>query len=584
MMLSLAFGKQEIILFAMLFNRSFALVARKGVKAKMPCGAFSCEFQKMLKNKKICGSLFLFAFFCLISTIYPAGINQGFFFVLCASFLGCVPLAFLIAVVISALNAVRNGVIRSVLGFPGKVFLLSFVFLALLWVILAFLPCYPAICTTDTEDIFKMILGLPFEANHFRYDALNNHHPAFYVLLIAIPFWIGSVLGFTEPMIVGCAALLHLLTLALLCGLIQGKLWVMTKSRAFCLLTFAFFLLNPLIVLYSVTLWKDVVFSGVFVVYVLELLSLLIARRDFFSSRSDIAVLGITTLLCLLLRNNAFAVIVPMAVILCLVLRDSLKPLLILFSSAILLGAIIVGPLYSILGIKSGHFSESLSIPLQQIARVAADASADLSEDQYAYLDELLPFEQYEERYNSQNVNFIKFAPDFNDQFLEENKELFLENYLSVGIRNPKLYTQAWLDQTQAFWNPASGTWYTTVPGYSMNDVDRVSRNLTNGALSYEKLVVLFDVAKTIFAPAYNSAFLAWLIIFSFIVLFFRKNRILCVSVLPLLFWWATFLIAAPAVDFRYMFPIHLALPVVFFILFYAPKGERRDKFVQKNE
>lgn len=531
---------------------------------------FSQEFARLIKDKKSCIAVYIFSLCLAVSCILPSTMSQGASFSLFASIVASFPVALLLVVVLSAINvlsAKSEGGVKPSLGLSTKACIVSFVCFVLWWSVIAFLSCYPGICSTDTEDIFKMILGMPFESDHFRYDTLNNHHPAFYVFLTAIPFRIASFLGLSQPMAVGLVALFHLLTLALCCSIFQSKLWIMTRSQVFWLLSLAFFLLDPLIVLYSVTLWKDVVFAGFFVVFLIETFALINSGRRFFSSSVDVALLAASILLCLLLRNNAVAAIGIAAIVVLIVLKETRMPVVVLFGSTLLIAALIIGPIYGALGIKSGHFSESISIPLQQVSKVAATEGADMSESQQEYLDELLPFEQYKQRYNPLSPNPIKFSPDFNDAFLEDNKGAFFQTWLLLGVQNPRLYLIAWIDQTKAFWAPTAQTWYVSEPGYSLDGENTIAHNLTNGLISYEQLRTLLDVAVAAFAPFYNSAQLAWLVIFVFLAVILRRQKKLWVSMVPLILWWATFLVATPAVDFRYMFPVHLALPFIFLVL-----------------
>lgn len=63
--------------------------------------------------------------------------------------------------------------------------ILSFVAIRGCWFFF-YLLYYPGCTSGDSNDILKMVLGLPFEADHFRYDTWNNHHPIAYTALVSL--------------------------------------------------------------------------------------------------------------------------------------------------------------------------------------------------------------------------------------------------------------------------------------------------------------------------------------------------------------------------------------------------------------
>ena len=67
--------------------------------------------------------------------------------------------------------------------------------------------------------------------------------------------------------------------------------------------------------------------------------------------------------------------------------------------------------------------------------------------------------------------------------------------------------------------------------------------------------------------PFTNAAFLAWLILFALLLSLYRRKYDSIVFLLPLIVLWLTYLVAAPANDFRYIFPLYLALPLVAYTL-----------------
>ena len=76
-------------------------------------------------------------------------------------------------------------------------------------------------------------------------------------------------------------------------------------------------------------------------------------------------------------------------------------------------------------------FVESVGIPLQQMARVVEE-NGKIGEEEEEFLDNLMPMEKYLEYYNPYLVDPIKWAPEFNTDYLNANKEEFFKTWFSL--------------------------------------------------------------------------------------------------------------------------------------------------------
>jgi hypothetical protein len=268
-------------------------------------------------------TLAAFSYLFVLACILPAWFSTlGAVRCVLAAILPAIPAFLLAAVAATTLGRVQTPLPRS--GRPGKDakhFLIPFaVFLALDLVVLV--AVYPGLCSTDTEDVFKMILGMPFESNHFRYDTLNNHHPAFYVFVNWLVMKGALALGASQATGAALVAGLHAACMAFACAYTAQTLRRLSGSNTVYTLTLCFFDVNPLLLLYSVTIWKDVLFGAFFLAYLATLLKLFAARGARPRTR-DIALAAVFALVCSLLRNNGVMAIVASLV----VTAVALKPL-----------------------------------------------------------------------------------------------------------------------------------------------------------------------------------------------------------------------------------------------------------------
>ena len=238
---------------------------------RLDIGWIKGSFLLSFSREKLC--LAAFSFICSFSLTFPFWASGQSLF-LC--FLEAVPLSFVVFLVVSVLLRVGFRVGIESFSSKARLFALSAASFAVLWGGVYLSALYPGCFSTDSNDILKMLWGVPFQSEWFRYDSLNNHHPAFYIVLNYLAVSLGQFLGFTEMKCVALISILHLVTLAACCGFAVLKVNSLFKRKSLTLFCWAFFLWDPLLGWYSVTMWKDVIFSGVFVCFALLLRTLLL--------------------------------------------------------------------------------------------------------------------------------------------------------------------------------------------------------------------------------------------------------------------------------------------------------------------
>ena len=104
--------------------------------------------------------------------------------------------------------------------------------------------------------------------------------------------------------------------------------------------------------------------------------------------------------------------------------------------------------------IKQADFVESLSIPVQQIARVLSNGES-LTTEQTTILENIMPLEQAALNYQPDVSDNIKnLIRSTGNDYLESHKGEFFSLWLSIGIDHPKAYFDAYVTQTNVFWYP----------------------------------------------------------------------------------------------------------------------------------
>ena len=440
-----------------------------------------------------------------------------------------------------------------------------FAALAALWS-LVLLVNWPGTYSTDSADIVRMASGLPFESDHFRYDSLNTHHPLAYVAFNALVLKAASLLGMQGTAALGLLSWTQLLVFAACCAFFVSKVASIARSRAAWWASFVFFAANPLLAQYATTLWKDILFSGFFLVFAVQLLACVLDPERFLRDRRETVVFVLAATLCCILRSNGFLAVAAALIVLVIVTRRHLRRIAPVCAIVLCAAGFCIGALPSLVAAQPGHFSESVGIALQQLARTASEDGS-FTEEQKAFIDEIVPFDRLSELYLPASANPIKFDPDFDDEFLESHKAEFLATWVLVGLDNPGSYIRAWCAQTQAFWNIGAGTWYTSAPGYPLDDATNYHEDLLAPVVDSSDIATATELAIEMFAPLYDMGTLVWFVLFALLAKAIARDTKGIACLAPFATLWATFLVAAPAGDFRYLLPLHAAIPLVALVL-----------------
>lgn len=462
----------------------------------------------------------------------------------------------------------------------GRFWAVSFAVLLICYV-LCLLMNWPGILTEDSLSSIRQALGL---------EEWSNWHPFAFTALVAPFVLAGSAWG-DVAVGVGLYSAFQLTLCAAVLSYVCRWLHARGAKRA-ALAALAFFALNPIIARYSITMWKDIPFSMAMVLYVLALFDVVLAYRFSFDreggeaettagclSRSSGVILVASSLaVCLLRSNGIYVAIAVAAVLLALYWRRLSVWMRAGVAAAPIVALLVVTPLYGALGVKSAPFQETVGIPLQQLGAVAAE-EGDMSEGSAASVGNVIPLDVLADVYDPDSVNLIKYDNSFKGDWLDAHKGEFFVAWLDVGFDNPVLYVRAWLEGTRGFWNVDDYGWMTSERGYRGEG----GRNLlyeATGLAVFDAPNDDFDALRqSIFYPMFNIASWAWLVLFAIVCsVRFRAFR-LALPMLPLALLWATMMVAAPVSwEPRYLFSLHILLPVVVVFVFWVAGGSTKER------
>ena len=436
-------------------------------------------------------------------------------------------------------------------------------------------------------DVLKMTLGLPFEADYFRYETLNSHHPVLYVAFIALFANLGSLWGGMGTSVAFCSFAQMVIVAA--CSTYAAS-WMArrTGSKAAGIAVAVFFALNPLVGRYSVTLWKDVPFAAALLIFCMLCFDAVASRGRAFERASFRLGFVVLAAAVVLLRSNGFIVVAVAVAVMAFACSEARRRAVAWGGGTLVALLVAQSAVLGALGIAPAHFSESMAIPLQQIGRTVAEGG-EVSEEQAAFIDQVIPLDALKEEYRPDTPNSIKFSPCFDDEFLESHKLEFLSTWVAMFPANAELYVGAWLEETIGFWYAGMSSWLVADAGYevgSNGEWGGVSPLLPGNVA--DSRLLSGDAPTSAFAHILpflcRAACLGWMVAFALVLQVARRKLPLAAALSPLLAYWLTFLLAAPiSNEFRYLFALHYAFPFVVFCLF-APASRMAKRSVGEIE
>ena len=433
-----------------------------------------------------------------------------------------------------------------------------------------FLRYCPGLFFGDSFSSLAQIMG---------WNPLSNHHPVAFTMMMGACIKVAGVFGLGPSAGVALLTVLQMACVASTFGYLS--IWVTSRlgvSSRWSWLPVALFGLSRYCALYSVALWKDPLFSCCLVLMVIMPADV-VMERDSKSGALRSLVFGVLALGVMLLRNNGLYICAALFVVLAIIavlgrlgrisLMGSGSRLAIPLGIAIAACLAITGPVYSAMGVVPSEDVESAGIPLAQMARVTA-LDGDMSESDRSYMNELLPLDRYKEVYHPSFIDPLKWNDDFNSDHLKDG---FWAHWVSMFLRNPSMYFEAWELQTFGFWAPnvkgADGLPENFLMGAPYN---LMADGEASAGVGFRNLLAPLgdgvDKAFGLSAWSISGAVVFWLLVFSAVLLVSRGRPRFALPLLPFLLLYGTLFIASPIWYWpRYIVAAQFGLPVVLVVV-----------------
>ena len=250
------------------------------------------------------------------------------------------------------------------------------VIITILLIFLSYLPFflryYPGIVTSDSYSQIEQTIGiLP----------LKDHHPITHTAIIGIFVNLGLKLSGNINTGIALYSIFSMLTMATFAAFVLKYLRKKKVPAFVQLITLLFYMFYPVNGMYSITMWKDILFSGIMPLFIIQNIELIFNTDEFLAKKRNMVGYVLISIFTMILRHNGLYVVVLSLPFIFIVLRKHWKKLLIMFMSILVIYEAYNVVVFKILKVEKGAVGEMISVPMQQLGRTVRNIYKDLDEE-----------------------------------------------------------------------------------------------------------------------------------------------------------------------------------------------------------
>ena len=425
-----------------------------------------------------------------------------------------------------------------------KIFIISFIIIFICY-IPYFLDNYPAIMSSDSISQFEQI---------FHDASLSNSHPVVHTLFMGVIFNFGKLFFNSNAICIALISIVQMVIMSLLFSYIIKLLYEKKVNKYILIAILIYYAIYPVHGLYSVTMWKDVIFSVLFTIFSIYLYKLYEKEKI---NKIDIIKYILITILMLFFRNNAIYIFIFCVPFIILIFNKYRLKFLFINLSVIIFYYIITGPVYTYFNIIKTSDIESLAIPIQQVGRVVYK-NEKLSSNDIKLINRVMDVNTLKNVYNPITVDNIKFNSSFNGSVISENKLEYFKLYLKLVKNYPSTTIEAYLCSTLGYWYPVDN--WVNGEGiyenkYNIHQNPKLNLN-TDRLIENIKSIKIFKYLSSI-GPVFILILIS---IFNTYIMHDKKKLLIYIPTIGL---WLTMMIASPVyAEFRYVYSAFMLLPL----------------------
>ncbi len=455
-------------------------------------------------------------------------------------------------------------------GKPLVWFITSFVLLASFYLLVFFLCSYPGQICSDSLNQIKQVI----------YGNYSNHHPVYQTWLIGLFFKLGMSLFGEINAAVATYTVFQIIFMSATIAFMISTFIQAGSKKLFAAVLIIWFMFTPAHLIFSFTLWKDSIYGSVVCLFTLALFRI---YKKTGSMVFNYILLFLSAAGFCLLRSNGMPAFILLMVIFAVIFiksrkKEEIKVLLCCLAS-LLIAAVLKYPVLKAMNIPQADTVEMLSIPVQQITRIAIEKD-DLTDGELEVLAQIAPVDRLKEQYNPKVYDYardvIRYEGD--QTYISSHPVKCLGTWFTIVTRHPATAVRAWTDQTSGYWSPSSYYWMKWWDGVCEEEGLYLQVRSEKANEIFHTYVKQFESRNSILVLSYNVGLHVWAILFLCVYAAYQKRKDY-IFALPVLTLVATLLIATLMHDeFRFGYPVYTCLPVIVFsCLGYGTSRKRKE-------
>ena len=413
-----------------------------------------------------------------------------------------------------------------------------------------FLAVYPGSLSRDSFTQIGQVLS----------GVYTDHHPFAHTLLVGIFINIGNNIFHDINFGVALYCIFQLLVQAAV-----FSFGIMTLKQAGisgfkCRSITTAYALVPIYCMFSVTVWKDVLFADSVLLFIISMFRI---SGHIGKDKPNLIMLLFSGIGFGIFRSNgAYALILTSVIFLLMFIKKERRIVAICFVSLIL-SLSWKSAIRNFFHVTPPDSAEVFSIPEQQIAACIADGIP-FSEEEISLINETADFDEIGKVYTPGVSDPVKnLIRSYNgNEAISANTSAYLKLWFDVGKRAPLTYLKAWILQTRGYWN-AGYTHWVTAAGVTMdNDMKIKNAPLIPFLLSLAE--IMGNVLESSIFCSIGLATWAIIICAGFSFISRRNGNIIPAMCVPLMAIIFTLLIATPVFgELRYAYALYTSLPFI---------------------
>ena len=413
-----------------------------------------------------------------------------------------------------------------------------------------FLYQYPGIMTPDSINQLEQVLHvIPY----------SNHHPFLHTLLIGFFYNIGYKLTGNMVVAVSFYTFFQMCMLALTVSYLIGTLRQFRLRSLGCFIITLFYALIPYHAVFSVTVWKDILFAAGVLFFGCSMLRLL---KEI--TISSLIVMGISGLVMCLFRSNGWYAFLLCLPFLLFYFRRKARTVFPVLIGVFAVAVIVKYPVMNSLSVIQPDLIESLSVPTQQITAVICN-DRPLTQEQLTLIENVVDLTYVKDLYNPYYADNIKELVRAGHQdYLVAHKGEFLKLWIQLGLAYPGDYLEAYIHQTYGYWYPDSFYLVAEAEGVSATSLGVSHTPLIGGPLVVKgkEIAIKLGGMLPLYGTLWSMGVALWVLIFCIGNSFIRSEKRKLILYLPTVALFLTVMLATPvATEFRYVYFLILGLP-----------------------